>query len=92
MLLSSVLIVPNIYKLSGIILLLTPPWILPIVTTAAASVNGIFLLTMVWIELIIWDAVTIGSTPVHGVDPCVWTPSMSILNSLTAAIIPLGLT
>ena len=80
------------YKLSGIILLLTPPCILPIVTTAAALVSGMFLLTIVWREFTICEAVTIGSVPVHGVEPWVWIPSISILNSSTAAIIPRGLT
>ena len=89
--LSRVLIVPSIYKSSGIILLLTPPCMLPMVTTAPASVKGKLLLTIVWSEFTIWAAVTIGSFPVHGVDPWVWTPFKSILNSLTAAIIPSGL-
>ena len=83
--------VPIISTSSGIILLRTPPVILPILITAASLVNSVCRLTMVCKPRIICADTVTGSTPVQGVEPCVCLPLTLMTKRFTAAKAPPGL-
>ena len=72
---SKVRIVPIISTFSGTMLLRTPPWIAPTVSTEGVSVASTWRDTIVCQPSTIWLASTTGSTPAHGRAPCVCRPS-----------------
>ena len=72
-------------------LFLVPAFIIPTVTTAWLSKRFNLLLTIVCNVVAISDAAIIGSTPLHGREPCVCLPWTVILNASAEAIIGPGL-
>ena len=83
---SKVRMVPFISTESGMMLPRTPPLMLPMVTTAGSCVRSIWRLTTVCRPSTTCAAVTIGSTPYHGIAPCVWRPSTVIFKVSELAI------
>jgi hypothetical protein len=83
---SRVRIVPAIVNSSGIMFSRMPPLILPIVITTGALVNSDWRETIICKPLMIWLETAIGSTPVHGVEPCVCFPLTLMVNQSDAAI------
>ena len=82
--------VPTISTSSGMMLLRTPPRMIPIVTMDGASVDSICRLGMVCNPRTICDAITMGSMPSHGYAPCVCFPWTTMRSESTAAIAPPG--
>ena len=66
--------VPIISTESGMMLLRTPPLMMPTDTTAGFSVMSSWRLTTVCRALTICAATTMGSTPCQGREPCVCLP------------------
>ena len=62
----------------------TPPLIMPMVTTAGSRVMSTWRLTTVCRPSTTCAAVTIGSTPSHGIAPCVCRPSTLMLKRVGA--------
>ena len=83
---SNVRIVPTSRAVSGMMLKRTPAWNWPTVTTAGARVMSTLRLTMVWSAVTICEPTTTGSTPRHGIDPCVCRPLTMISNVSEAAM------
>ena len=71
---SKVRIVPIISTESGMMFSRLPPLMAPTVTTAGSCEMSTWRLTMVCSPSTTCAAVTIGSTPSHGIAPCVWRP------------------
>ena len=71
---SNVRMVPIISTVSGMMLLRTPPLMMPTDTTAGFCVMSICRLTTVCMALTICAATTMGSTPCQGREPCVCLP------------------
>ena len=72
--------------LSGMMLLRTPPLMVATVTIAGLAVRSVCRLTIVCRPSTICDATTIGSTPFHGIAPCVCRPWTTMRNVPPAAI------
>jgi hypothetical protein len=69
-------------------LLLTPPWMLPMVTMAGAVVTLSCRLGMVWRASTISEATTIGSTPNQGMAAWVCLPRTRISSVSELAMVP----
>ena len=83
---SKLRMVPRISTESGMMFCRTPPLIMPTVTTAGSRVMSTWRLTIVCRPSTTWAAVTIGSTPYHGMAPCVCRPSTLMLNESALAM------
>ncbi len=83
---SKVRIVPRSSTESGMMFSRTPPLIAPTVTTTGSRVMSTWRLTIVCRPSTTCAAVTIGSTPCHGIAPCVCRPA-TVIRKLSALAI-----
>ena len=84
---SKVRIVPRSSTESGMMFSRTPPLIAPTVTTAGSRAMSTWRLTIVCRPSTTCAAVTIGSTPRHGIAPCVCRPAMVMRKRSALAIV-----
>ena len=71
-------------------LLRTPPWMMPTVTIDGVKVTSSWRLAIVCRPSTICEATTIGSTPFQGAAPWVWRPFTRILKLSALARKPFG--
>src|SRR5690606_28393558 len=83
---SKVRMVPTSSTWSGMMLKRTPPWMAPKLSTTGCREMSWRRLTTVCAVPMMSAAATIGSTPPHGRDPCVWRPWTTMLKRSDAAM------
>ena len=81
----NVRMVPMSSTLSGMMLLRTPPLMMPTENTAGMSVRSTWRLITVCTLVMICAATTMGSTPFHGAEPWAWRPVTTMRQAFESA-------